>query len=222
MGDDRREPVDYFWSFRSHYCYLSIERVRALEDRYPVRIKLRTVYPIAIRMPEFFSNPATKNPNRWKYVMRDAERTAERLGLPFAWPHPDPIIMDMKTLHISEEQPYIYRLSRLGIAAARLDRGLEFAAAVAGLIFGGTRDWDQANVMKDAVAEIGLDLDALDREIEADPGDYDREIHENQAALDAAGHWGVPTLAFRGEPFFGQDRIEDFCWRLEQSGISPR
>ena len=34
------------------------------------------------------------------------------------------------------------------------------------------------------------------------------EIEANQASLEAAGHWGVPTMVFQGEPFFGQDRID--------------
>jgi len=34
-----------------------------------------------------------------------------------------------------------------------------------------------------------------------------RVMAANQDALKAAGHWGVPTLVFDGEPFFGQDRI---------------
>ena len=37
---------------------------------------------------------------------------------------------------------------------------------------------------------------------------YDMLIEENHAALQAAGHWGVPTMVFEGEPFFGQDRID--------------
>ena len=35
----------------------------------------------------------------------------------------------------------------------------------------------------------------------------EREEAEAQQALEDAGHWGVPTLVFDGEPFFGQDRI---------------
>ena len=47
-------------------------------------------------------------------------------------------------------------------------------------------------------------------------GDHRAEIENNQKMLDDAGHWGVPTLVFEGEPFFGQDRIETLRWRLDQ------
>ena len=45
---------------------------------------------------------------------------------------------------------------------------------------------------------------------------------EVQKALEEAGHWGVPTLVFEGEPFFGQDRVDMAKWRLEQKGLAAR
>ena len=62
----------------------------------------------------------------------------------------------------------------------------------------------------------------MDRAIAADPARYDGVIAGNQAALEAAGHWGVPTMVFEGEPFFGQDRIELLLWRLRQYGVERR
>ncbi len=38
----------------------------------------------------------------------------------------------------------------------------------------------------------------------------------------AAGHWGVPMMVFGGEPFFGQDRIDQLVWRLRQAGLHER
>ena len=45
------------------------------------------------------------------------------------------------------------------------------------------------------------------------------EVEQNHQALDAAGHWGVPTMVLRNEPFFGQDRIATLRWRLDQYGL---
>jgi len=213
------EIIDYYWSFRSHYCYLSIDRVILLERQYPVKINLRPVYPIAIRSPEFFANIPRTGPNRWAYIMRDAERIADRLSIPFGWPDPDPVDMDMSTFSIADEQPHIHRLTQLGVEAARQGCGLAFTAAVSRLIFGGRPGWDRGDALKRATESAGLDLDEMDRKIIAGPDDYDNEIATNESALGDAGHWGVPTLVVRGEPFFGQDRIEDLKWRLEQNGL---
>jgi 2-hydroxychromene-2-carboxylate isomerase len=40
--------------------------------------------------------------------------------------------------------------------------------------------------------------------------------------LRAAGHWGVPTMVFEGEPFFGQDRFDMLVWRMQQRGLERR
>ena len=45
---------------------------------------------------------------------------------------------------------------------------------------------------------------------------------DNQEAVEAAGHWVVPTMVFAGEPFFGQDRIDLLVWRLKQHGLRRR
>ncbi|MEQ9003043.1 MAG: hypothetical protein RIE74_05715, partial [Pseudomonadales bacterium] len=47
-------------------------------------------------------------------------------------------------------------------------------------------------------------------------------ITRNEADHAAAGHWGVPTCAFQGEPFFGQDRLDVLLWRLQQHGLVKR
>lgn len=120
-------------------------------------------------------------------------------------------------MKVAEEQPYIFRLSALGVEAERRGRGLEFVTEVSALIFGGTDGWDQGDLLKDAVARAGLDLTELDAAI--DGGDQLEEIERNQQALEAAGHWGVPTMVVRDEPFFGQDRIDTLRWRLDQYGL---
>ena len=62
----------------------------------------------------------------------------------------------------------------------------------------------------------------MDHAIETDNAANEALIADNEAALDATGHWGVPVLAVDGEPFFGQDRIDMVVWRLKQKGLQPR
>ena len=174
------------------------------------------VLPIAVRAKKALFNKDNMKPAL--YIMLDAKRRAEFLGIPYVFPpSPDPIVQDYETLEVAEEQPYIFRLCQLGVEAARRGKGLAFASSVSKLIMGGTQGWDQGDKLKNAVAEAGLNLEELDAAI-AD-GDHMQEIEENHAGLEAAGHWGVPTLVVRGEPFFGQDRIETLRWRLEQFGL---
>jgi 2-hydroxychromene-2-carboxylate isomerase len=67
-----------------------------------------------------------------------------------------------------------------------------------------------------------LDLASLDDAVTAEPDRYEAVIEKNQQDHLAAGHWGVPTMVFEGEPFFGQDRIDVLKWRLEQRGLTRR
>ena len=211
--------ADLYFSFRSPYSYLSVGRYRDLAESHAVDIALRPVYPLAIRQPDFFER---NHPNWLRYTVLDMMRVAQFHGIPFGPPRPDPIVQDVATRRIAEDQPYIRRITRLGQAAARRGKGLAFAAEAGRLIWGGAENWHEGSHLDGAAQRAGFDLAELDAEVEAEADRLDAEIASNQEALEQAGHWGVPTLVFDGEPFFGQDRIEMARWRMEQKGLEPR
>ena len=100
---------------------------------------------------------------------------------------------------------------------------LAFIDEVSKIIWSGEVDgWNEGDHLARATERAGLDLAKLREWVEADPARWQAELEANHEALAKAGHWGVPTLAFRGEPFFGQDRIDVLVWRLEQAGLSKR
>lgn len=214
--------IDVFWSFRSPWSYLATPRLRQWQNEYRLDVRFRPVYPIAIRTPEFFEKA---NPLWFPYFMVDVRRVAEFLELPLAWPSPDPVAsrrVEHGLPDYAVEQPYIHRLTRLGVLAEEQGRGIEFADEVSALLWGGTKDWHQGEHLPQASARAGLDLEALDQAAQADAARLERVIEANQADHQAAGHWGVPTCAFRGESFFGQDRLDVLLWRLQKNGLRPR
>ena len=212
--------ADLYFSFRSPYSYLAIGRYRAMAEEYDLQINLRVVWPIAIRDPDILF---TGNPAAPRYILMDSFRVAEHLGIPYRWPRPDPVAQDLTTREIAKEQPLIHRICRLGQAASRRGKGLAFADEVSKLIFSGEVDgWHEGDHLAAAADRAGLDLTELDAEGKSDADALDAEIAANQDALEAAGHWGVPTLVFEGEPFFGQDRVELAQWRMEQKGMTKR
>jgi hypothetical protein len=99
--------ADIFWSFRSPYSYLATRRYSTLAQGYDLTINLRPVYPLAIREPDFFER---SHPNWLRYTFTDMFRVAQFHGIPFGPPRPDPIVQDVLTRKIAEEQPYIFRL----------------------------------------------------------------------------------------------------------------
>jgi len=208
--------IDVYWSFRSPYSYLVTPDLVKLEADYEVELKLKTVLPIAVRSKSTLFNGANRKPAL--YIVMDSLRRAQYLGLPMIFPpKPDPVVQNYETLEVAEDQSLIMRLAKLGVEAQRRGKGIAFAKEVSALIFGGTENWDQGSHLALAAQAAGLDLTEMETAIEND--DHLAEIEQNHADLDAAGHWGVPTMVLRGEPFFGQDRIETLRWRLDQYGL---
>lgn len=212
--------IDLFWSFRSPYSYLATQRLVEMGRTWDLHINVRPVYPLAVRSGEFFGQV---NPLWIPYLMRDTYRLSQMLGLPYRWPRPDPVVVDPSTRAATPNQPHIHRLTRLGCAAAQTPHGLDFLNEVSRVIWSGdVDDWHEGDHLANASARAGLDLAALDRQIAAKAEAYEAIIQANQRAHYDCGHWGVPTMAFRGEPFFGQDRLDVLLWRLQQNGLEPR
>lgn len=210
---------DLFWSFRSPYSYLITKRLLEFERDYNVTAVVRPVYPIAVRIPGFFKQV---NPMWPPYLLKDTARIAEMEDLPYRWPSPDPIVMNMKTGDVAADQPHIGRLTRAGVLAAEQGHGLQFLYEVSTVLFGGTRNWHEGNHLRGAASRAGLDMDELDAKAEKENDRLEAVIVENEAAQKAAGHWGVPLMVFEGEPFFGQDRVDHLIWRMEQHGLEER
>jgi 2-hydroxychromene-2-carboxylate isomerase len=212
--------IDLYWSFRSPYSYLATPRLVQLERDYDLAVEVRPVYPLAVRFGEFFDRA---HPLWVPYLMRDTVRIAEMLGLPYRWPRPDPVVMDPATRRASKSQPYIHRLTRLGCAAAERGRGLAFLFEVSRTIWSGeVSGWHEGDHLAEASKRAGCDLDQLESNISNNPEKYEAIIVDNQAAHAVAGPWGVPTMVFENEPFFGQDRIDVLLWRMKQRGLRTR
>lgn len=212
--------VDLFWSFRSPYSYLSLPKAAKLVETYDLTIHARPVYPLAVRDPTFF---ARTNRKFARYVVLDSTRIAEHEGIPFRFPRPDPIVQNMQTLEIAKEQPRIRHLMRLAAAAQLEGKSFPLINEIATVLWTGQVDgWDQGDHIQRATERAGLNYAMLKDAISTDPARYDAVITENEAAQEGSGHWGVPTFVFKGEAFFGQDRIDLLVWRLKQHGLAPR
>jgi 2-hydroxychromene-2-carboxylate isomerase len=211
--------VDVFWSFRSPYSYLATPQLIALEAAYDLQVIVRPVLPIAVRIDGFFKRV---NPLWPPYLARDIYRLAQMQGTPIRWPRPDPIVMDIASGEVPTDQPYIYRLTRMGQAAAEAGKGLAYISEVGSLIWSGsTENWHEGDHLAKAAERAGLDPAALEAVARDEADRLDAAIEANQKALESAGHWGVPTMVFDGEPFFGQDRLDVLLWRMKQRGLAP-
>jgi 2-hydroxychromene-2-carboxylate isomerase len=181
------ESLDYFYSFRSPYSYLSAPRVFALPERFDVEVKFRGVIPMAMRGQ---SVPRAKR----LHTLRDVAREAKRLGMPFGRIH-DPI---------GEGALRCLAVSQLATAQGRAG---EFVLAAGRGIWGEAIDVSSENGLREICRRAGLSWPECQAAV-VDPTSRERVEHDT-AALAELGHWGVPVIVLRGELFWGQDRIVD-------------
>ena len=211
------QHVDAFLSVQSPYCYFAAPRLARLAAHGDVEVHLRLVSPGVIRLPQVYADRSTQEQD---YFLLDVARTASFLGLAYAEADPYPVEFEPGSLwRPAAEQPRVFRLMSLLMAATELGDGLALYGAVMDLIWSGrTRNWHAGAHLQDAARAAGCDWEALEPLAHREQDRLLATVRANDEAILDAGHWGVPCFAVAGEPFYGQDRFDQLLWRL---GIEP-
>ena len=154
--------LDIFYSLRSPYSYLSLDRLLYLNSNYNVDMNIRIIFPVAARAPKRFG----MNWYFFNHVFYDAPRAAQYEGIPYRWPMPDPIKQDFSgwpdaslTIAPFEEQPHIENLVLLASAAQLLVKTTAFFDEVAHIIWDGTNE-NWLPLLEGAVTAAGMDYKA--------------------------------------------------------------
>ena len=213
--------IDLYFSYRSPYSYLILPRMLKLKERYDIEINFKVVYPIAIRMPEWFEG---KNFFTFFFFkMIDMRLQAKKLGIPFTSKlKPDPIRQNIMTGKISSHQPYIFDICHLGQMAQMKGVGMEFAFEVSSLIFGGVENWNTDENLSEAAKKVGLDLNQLRESVNVHEEEIIGQIKQNQVDQLNAGHHGVPLTVIGDKHFFGQDQFDKIMETLKENGLKER
>ena len=213
--------IDLYFSYRSPYSYLILPRMLKLKEKYDIEINFKVVYPIAIRMPEWFEG---KNFFTFFFFkMIDMRLQAKKLGIPFTSKlKPDPIRQNIMTGKISSHQPYIFDICHLGQMAHIKGVGMEFAFEVSSLIFGGVENWNTDENLSEAAKKVGLDLYQLRESVNVHEEEIIGQIKQNQVDQLNAGHHGVPLTVIGDKYFFGQDQFDKIMKTLKEKGLKER
>ena len=193
LGDGRL-PLEMWFSFRSPYSYIALERIAEMAQRYPVDLKLRPVLPMVERgIPA----PTVKR----LYIVRDAKREADRLGVAFGR-IADPLGSGVEHC--------------LAIAKLAIERGtgLEFLRSAARGIWSEALDVASYVDLRTIVERAGLGWDDARAAI-ADES-WRAWAKGNADDLGAIGLWGVPSFRVGDYATWGQDRLEFLEDRLRR------
>ena len=194
--------IDFYFSYRSPYSYLILPRMIKLKNEYKVDVNFKIVYPIAIRLPEFFKN---KNLIYFVSLKNDAKKKAKKLNMSLNLPpKPDPIKQNTITGKISDHQPYIYDVCHMGQTMCNRGKGIEFAYELSKLIWN-VKNWNNDDVLEPLLGEFGEDLNEVRKSIKSNKKTLIEEIEMNQLDQKEAGHHGVPLNVYKGKYYFGQD-----------------
>ena len=194
--------IDFYFSYRSPYSYLILPRMLKLKNEYNLDINFKIVYPLAIRMPEWF-----KNKNIFFFVpfIMDFKKKAKKLNIPLNMPiKPDPIRQNTITGKISSHQPYIFDVCHMGQVMSNRGKGIEFAFELSTLIWS-VKNWNNDSLLEKVFAEFGEDLYEVRKTAKKDESRIIDEIKNNQEDQKIAGHHGVPLNVYKGKYYFGQD-----------------
>lgn len=179
------EPMEFFFSFRSPYSWIALERTFRFADYFQLELNIRPVLPMVMRG---LTVPRAKR----FYILRDAAREAGLHGVPFG-AICDPV------------GPGVERCMAIWPFAEKEGRLREWLMAA------GTGIWSQGinaasdRGLKKLVDNAGLDWNRARRWLDDDG--WRQRAEENRQAMMDAGSWGVPGYYLKNEIIWGQDRF---------------
>lgn len=181
------ETVRFYFSFRSPYAWFAHYRTEAALAGLPVTLHHIPVFP-----PEDYPDDSRANPAKCEYLDADVARFAKAYG--FDLRLPDPFDTDWLRPHAA----YLYAEDR--------GRGRDFALAAFSLRFCEGRDIGTDAAIADVARVAALEPHAVLEASDA-PAFHERILAGFKLAQQDR-LFGVPFFVYRGERFWGNDRVE--------------
>jgi 2-hydroxychromene-2-carboxylate isomerase len=178
-------PLEVFFSIRSPYSYLGLERAVQLANAWNIPLRLRPVLPMLMR------GQSVPDAKKW-YIFHDTKREASKLGISYGFVA-DPLGPGVERCYalfeyahsagreVSYMQSYARAVNAEGIRS-ETDEGLKFIVERAGL------DWQKA------------------RSLLSDQSWRDW-AEDNRKTMYQCGLWGVPSFRYGDTSCWGQDRL---------------
>ena len=199
-----KPAINFYFDFSSPYGYLASTRINALAARHQRSVTWRPIL-LGPMFKAAGTAPLVGVPLKGPYSVRDFLRTARFHKIAYKQPNPFPI-------GTQNAARAFYWIADRDQAHAQ-----KFATACYATYFGQGIDISSAEKVADIAAALGEDR-ALVIAAMADPSIKERLKNEVDAAL-AKGVFGSPFIFVDGEPFWGNDRLDQVDAWLQTGGF---
>ncbi|MBA3452334.1 MAG: DsbA family protein [Deltaproteobacteria bacterium] len=191
---------EMWFSFRSPYSYIALEQIQAILAPHSIPLVLRQVAPMVVRglpLP----------PVKKLYIVRDAKREADRLGIPFGE------LVDPLGPAVDHCLAIVHWANQRSPAD-----GIAFVRSAMRGIWAEAKDPGEYVDLRHLVERAGLPWEEARSAIGAPAAAT--SAHENATDLDGAGLWGVPSFRIGDFVIWGQDRLPLLADRLRRHALA--
>lgn len=185
-----RHPLDYYFSFRSPYSYLSVKPVLALFKQ-DIEINVKPVLPMVMR-----GLPVPKE--KRLYIARDATRLAHAQGQPFG-KIADPVGQGAENA------------LKIFAACKTAKQQLAWLSAASTAAFAKGKPLSNRKTLKALCMQVGINWEDAEQCLRDDDGLAYAE--KNRQEMFSLGLWGVPSFKYGELTVWGQDRL----WMIEEA-----
>jgi 2-hydroxychromene-2-carboxylate isomerase len=198
QGADASNEVKMYSDFKSPYAYIAFDPGMALPERFDVRVRW---IPFQLRV-KGKGERSVYSEYKVKYSYMDARRRSKDRGLWIRGP-----------LKVYDTTPAAIG----GLFAQKHGRFLDYGRAAFKKFFLREFEADQPEAVAQLLSTVGLSGAEYSEYL---PGEG-REAYERCQQEAADDHvFGVPFFIFRGEPFWGHDRMPLLEERLQEAGLA--
>ncbi|MFQ5954471.1 MAG: 2-hydroxychromene-2-carboxylate isomerase [Kiloniellales bacterium] len=195
--------IDFYFDFSSPFGYLASHRIDALAAEFGRQVDWRP-FLLGVAFKTTGARPLNQLPIKGDYFKRDIPRTARLMGVPFTMPEPFPFMA------VAASRAFYWLDGQDPAQAKALAKAIFHAAFAEG------RDMGAAAGVTDVAAGLGHDRDQVEAALK-DQAVKDLLRQEVDKALDR-GVFGSPYIVVDGEPFWGNDRLDQVAEWLRTGG----
>lgn len=197
------EPIAFYFDFSSPYGYLAALRIDELAAKHGRAVAWKPML-LGVSFKATGSEPLMNIPLKGDYSRHDLARTARLQGVPFAIPEPFPF------MSVAACRAFYWLDDRDPAKARALAKALYRAAFAEGRVI------SDAQGVTAVARALGIDGAALAAALK-DPAIKQRLRDEVDDTL-AKKIFGSPYFVVDGEPFWGNDRLDQIDRWLETGG----